>query len=129
MAGAMLLAAGCSDSTVPTLAPGTTAPTAPPPTAGMTVATTTSTTAASTTSVAPSTTQTRDARFQEIQDLAQEALLGRFDAIYRDDAKALLDWVGSQKIFDGSMDAIDRSTFITAPTDDNVVVELGEVSS
>jgi hypothetical protein len=127
MAGVMLLAAACSDSTVPSLAPGTTAPPAPPTTASTTVATTTSTTATPPPSAAPSTTQSRDARFQEIQELAQEAFVGRLKAIYDKDKEALLQWVGSQKAYDGALQGMERSTFTAEPNLGNVSLVVATV--
>jgi hypothetical protein len=53
--------------------------------------------------------------------------VGRLKAIYDKDKEALLEWVGSQKAYDGSVQGMDRSTFLAEPTRGNVFLVLTDV--
>ncbi len=128
LAAVALLATACNDSTPPpTLATATTAPTTvassvttPPTTAPPT--TTTSTTSTS-------TTQSPDARFAEIERMAQEASVGRLRAIYDRDPTALLAWVGSQTAYDNGVEIIEKGTldFVAEPDNSTVGLTVVEV--
>lgn len=135
LAAAALLVTACSDSAAPpTLAPGTTAPitAAPPATIASTTSTappTTSTSVPATTAPSITTTQSPDARFAEIERMAQEAFVGRLKAIYDKDKEALLQWVGSQAEYDLAVKSIvgDRVEFAAEPDNINTRLSLQEV--
>lgn len=125
LAALAIVAAACSDSTPPpTLASGTTAPvTAPPTSTTSSVAPTTE----ATTTMPPTTTEDPGARFREIQRLAKETFVGRLNAIYHRDSEALLNWMGSQASYDGSIEAMDRIVFLQEPTGETVSLQVDEV--
>ncbi len=116
-----LAVTACNDAAAdPTLATGTTAPpTTTPPT--------TTTSSTTTTAPPPTTTENPDARFQEIQRLAEATFVGRLNAIYHGDAQALLQWMGSQKAYDDSVALFDQGIFIDEPTAENVGFAIEEI--
>ena len=120
-----LLVTACSDSTPPpTLATGTTATTSTSTTVTTTLPPTTTTT---TTTTMATTTQSPDVRLAEIQRMVHEALVGRLQAMYDKDPAALSPWVGSQKVFDRTIESMDRVVFTEIPTLDNVAVTVEDL--
>lgn len=116
-----LAVTACNDAAAdPTLATGTTAPpTTTPPT--------TTTSSTTTTAPPPTTTENPDARFQEIQRLAEEAFFGRTLAIYQKDREELLRWSGSQNTYDNGLTAMDRTVFLQRPSEENYSIAVTEV--
>lgn len=116
-----LAVTACNDAAAdPTLATGTTAPpTTTPPT--------TTTSSTTTTAPPPTTTENPDARFQEIQERVQEAVLGRLQAQFDRDAEALLHWVGSQAVYERQIRAFERDDWLQRPSEQNYQVWVDEV--
>jgi len=124
LAATVLLLAACSDSTPdPTLAPGTSAPLTSPPTTATTVPPTTE---APTTTAAPTTTDP-NLRFQEIERLVREALVGRMEAIHDKDLDQALLFAGSQRIYDSTLEAMERTVFLQRPSVENYFVAVSEL--
>jgi len=120
-----LLVTACSDSTPPpTLATGTTATSSTSTAVTTTLPPTTTTT---TTTTMATTTQSPDVRLAEIQRMVHEALVGRLQAMYDKDPDALLPWVGSQKVYDRTIEAMDVAQFLEAPTLENVGLDIEEL--
>ena len=128
LAAIALAVTACSDTTDPTLAPGTTA--SPTTTSTTTEAPTTTTVEAPTTTVeATTTTEDPDARRAEIEALAKDVEVGRLNAIYNESREALLQWLGSQAAYDDALAVIDeeRLSFLQEPTHENVAFGVDEV--
>ncbi|NND03246.1 MAG: hypothetical protein HKN91_10705 [Acidimicrobiia bacterium] len=126
LAALTLAITACSDAKPdPTLAPGTTA-TSTTSTAPTTEAPPV-TTEAPTTTEATTTTEDPDARRAEIQALVEEAHIGRLQAIYDEDADALLRWVGSQAEYEDGLEAMERLNYLVRPTSEVVSVIVDDV--
>ncbi|MDH3398287.1 MAG: hypothetical protein OEM81_10710, partial [Acidimicrobiia bacterium] len=94
------------------------------------MATSTSTSSTSTTSTVPETTTTVsvDQRIAEVTEIVRQVDFGWFDAIYRKDEAALLDYVASQENYDIGVEMMaDVSFLITEPTLESTVVVLHEL--
>ena len=102
----------------------------PAATASPTVVVSTTTTSSTTTTTVPETTSTVsvDQRIAEVTEIVREVEFGWFDAIYRKDEQALLDWVAVQKSYDIGVELMaDDSFFVVEPTLESLVIVLHEV--